>query len=98
MPPRTEGGLAAHNRRLRLGAVLVEAGYVTAQDLERALGEQRRRPGRKLGEVLVAQGALTETQLAQVLADRFQLAFVDLEAHGVDAALASLVPTPLLVR
>jgi type II secretory ATPase GspE/PulE/Tfp pilus assembly ATPase PilB-like protein len=98
MPPLTEGGLAAHNRRLRLGAVLVEAGYVTAQDLERALGEQRRRPGRKLGEVLVAQGALTETQLAQVLADRFQLAFVDLEAHGVDAALASLVPTPLLVR
>jgi hypothetical protein len=56
-----------------LGRVLVEGGYVTEQQLERALAEQREQPGRRLGEVLVDGGYLSGIDLAGALAEQHGL-------------------------
>lgn len=57
---------AAAGARKMLGELLVQAGHITNDQLERALTEQKRRGG-KLGEVLVRMGLLTEHQLTHVL-------------------------------
>jgi hypothetical protein len=50
----------------RLGRLLVNKGYITEAELERALVRQSE-TGSRLGEVLVAQGSLTEQDLRRTL-------------------------------
>ena len=52
-----------------LGALLVERGLLTADELEQALAEQRR-TGRVLGQVLVSRGYVSGSSLVQVLAEQ----------------------------
>jgi hypothetical protein len=52
-----------------LGQLLVDAGLVTAFELEQALAEQQR-TGRRLGEILVAHGAVSGPELTRVLAEQ----------------------------
>jgi hypothetical protein len=56
-----------------LGALLVEKGLLTEQELEAALAEQRR-TGRLVGQILVERGSLSAFQLARALS----------EQHGVE--------------
>ena len=71
--------IAATERRQRawcpLGQVLVETGYLTEPELERALAEHRENPRRRLGEVLVERGYVTGTELARALAKQHGLEF-----------------------
>jgi mannitol/fructose-specific phosphotransferase system IIA component (Ntr-type) len=57
--------IAAGVRRM-LGDLLVQAGHITIEQLERAIVEQKR-SGEKIGEVLVRQGLLTKRELYGVL-------------------------------
>lgn len=50
----------------QIGALFREKGLITAAALEDALAEQRRNGGR-LGEILVAQGAITRLDLASAI-------------------------------
>ena len=53
----------------RLGAVLVEAGLVSEDDLVEALAEQER-SGQRLGEVLVERGLVSAAAIANALAEQ----------------------------
>jgi hypothetical protein len=68
-----------------LGEHLVERGFIVAGELEAALAEQQR-SGRKLGEILVAHGALTGSQLTRVLVGQAGLRVEDAQADTVAAA------------
>lgn len=57
--------IAAGERQL-LGALLVQSGHITNNELDRAIAEQRR-SGDKLGEVFKRLGMLTERQLIALL-------------------------------
>jgi hypothetical protein len=57
-----------------LGKILVENGFLSQAELDKALAAQAEHPDRRLGEILVARGALTGTDLALALADQ----------HGLD--------------
>jgi hypothetical protein len=59
-----------------LGKLLVESGFVSEGELDRALEEQLERPELRLGEILVERGYLSGPTLARALA----------EQHGVDLA------------
>jgi hypothetical protein len=59
-----------------LGEHLVERGFIVRSELEAALAEQQR-SGRKLGEILVAAGALTGSQLTRVLLEHAGLRLED---------------------
>jgi chromosome segregation ATPase len=56
--------------RRPIGEIFVEQGFVTAEELERALVTQRE-TGQRLGEALVAQGSITRLELASALADQW---------------------------
>jgi type IV pilus assembly protein PilB len=75
----------------QLGDILLEGGHVTADQLDKAVEEQRRL-GRSLGRVLVDLGVLTEGQLVAALATQIGLKFVDLSDYPVDGSAVSRVP------
>ncbi|HEY3260102.1 MAG TPA: ATPase, T2SS/T4P/T4SS family, partial [Pseudonocardiaceae bacterium] len=77
--------------RGRLGDLLIEAKLATPEQVQAAIEESKRSPGKRLGERLVELGALDEQSLAWVLARQFGLDVVDLrEVRPDDEATALL--------
>lgn len=77
--------------RLRLGELLVRAGYLDPARLEAALAEQRRWGGR-LGRTLVEMGFLDERTIARALSEHLGLPSIDLEATALPANVTDLLP------
>jgi type IV pilus assembly protein PilB len=75
-----------------LGSLLLRDGLVSADELYAVLAQQRLSSTKRLGEILVARGSLTEEQLSRALAEQHELPFVELEESEIDRAAASLLP------
>jgi type IV pilus assembly protein PilB len=77
--------------RRRLGDVLVESGLLSAEQLQKALAEQRRAdaPRRRLGQVVSDLNFATERQVAEALAKLLGLQMID---------LSKTIPAPDVVR
>ncbi len=82
-PPTTNG-------RRRLGDVVVELGFADRETVEEVVVKARE-GGRPVGEVLLESGAVSSYQLAQALAERNGLDYVDLNVFEVDKGAANLV-------
>jgi hypothetical protein len=63
---RGRTGTDALPRRQPVGQLLVRQGYVSDEDINRALAEQAKN-GKLIGEILVEQGAVTEPALSRAL-------------------------------
>ena len=88
---------AAHHPWPALGTLLVRDGLLTEADLEAALTVQRG-SGKRLGEVLVERGTVTRTQIARVLAEQYELPFIELGESDVQIEAAVLLPEDLARR
>ena len=75
-----------------LGSLLLRDGLVTADELYAALAQQRLSSTRRLGEILVSRGSLSEEQVSRALAEQHELPFVALHEHEVDSEAASKLP------
>lgn len=66
----------------RIGDILVDEGYVSREDLYKALSIQKRQGG-KLGWILLSNGFITRLQFYKVLAEKLELPFVssDIEKY-----------------
>ncbi|HYF93625.1 MAG TPA: ATPase, T2SS/T4P/T4SS family [Symbiobacteriaceae bacterium] len=74
-----------------LGDSLVQSGLIGPGELAKAL-EVQKASGHRLGEVLVALGYLTETDVARAIADQLGIPFVADHELQVDMAVARLLP------
>ena len=79
------------------GDFLVERGFITADQLEKAIGEQKREEER-LEETIVRLKYAEEEPILQCLADYFSLPFVDLDTYLVDEEVVSLIPEKIARR
>lgn len=83
---------------LRIGELLIQAGLITASQLQSALTAQRIFGGR-LGTNLVEHGFVSEVDLARVLAGQLGIAMVDPGALAdIDPRLIALVPPEVAKR
>jgi MSHA biogenesis protein MshE len=78
-------------QRFRLGDLLVQDQLITADQLEFALGEQKR-SGRKLGRVLIEHGWITEAQIGKAVARQLHAPYIDLAHYPLRPELAQLLP------
>ena len=76
-----------------LGGLLIRGGKITDGDLNRARGMQQRGDGRRLGEILVSMGVLTQRDLAHHV--RFQVEEVVFETLNWREGYFSFVEGPL---
>ena len=78
---------------VKLGALLVELGYLKPAELQAALGIQRDGGHSKmLGEVLVEQRFIEDFTLAEVIAFQLGYPYLDLNPESVDRALLARMP------
>jgi len=70
--------------RKPLGELLISAGLIDGSQLEDALREGRE-TGARIGEVVVSRGWATEDEVAKVLADQWELRYVDRASIWFDA-------------
>jgi hypothetical protein len=80
--------------RPQLGALLLEKGLVTSDQLDHALAE-RLTTRTLLGETLIRLGYVFEDELARVLAEQFGVPFVNLDTIPVDGQAARVLPQEL---
>jgi Type II secretion system (T2SS), protein E, N-terminal domain len=90
--PRENGEAAAHKVRQPLLAVLASAGVASEEDLRSALAEGMD-SGERLGEVVLRRGWLDEAGLARVLAEQWDLPFLEDASLAVDPAAFRLIAT-----
>ncbi len=87
-----------NDRRPVLGSLLLRDGLVTEEELDAALAQQRLSNTRRLGEILVARGALSEAHVSRALAEQHELPFVELSDYDIDLSAAALLPVDLARR
>lgn len=83
---------AMTGKNLKIGDVLKEQGYLTQEDLEKALDVQKNSSGKRLGEVLIEQGYITENQMLQAMAAKMDCQVVSMDMLSVDMAAVGRIP------
>lgn len=78
-------------RKLRLGDLLVENKIISQQQLETALADQKR-SGRKLGQILIESGYLSEDALLSFLSQQLNVPFVELTHYKFEPEVVQRVP------
>jgi type IV pilus assembly protein PilB len=84
-PPTKRTGV-----KRRIGDVIVQLGFAERELVERVV-ENGRRDGLPLGQALIEAGVVSSSQLAQALAERNGLDYVDLNVFDVDKGAASMI-------
>lgn len=77
--------------RIRLGDLLIQQNLLSTEQLQLALGEQKR-SGRKLGRIFVESGYVTEEAIAKALANQLRAEYVDLRNFQFQPELLKLLP------
>jgi hypothetical protein len=80
-----------HRHRIPLGLLMLEHGWITHQQLRRALEAQRASGSSRIGECLIRQGATDEATVTRALGLQWSCPVLSTESHGA-AALASVMP------
>ena len=77
-------------QKIRIGDILVEKGIITNDQLMSSLKEQKESNfSKKLGEIFVQNGYLSEKEFTELLAEQLNLDFIDLYGVDVDYQLMS---------
>ena len=84
-------------KRRHLGEILYKKGYVSKENLIKAI-KKGKQTNRRLGEILVEAGLATEDQIYEALAKQFGIDYVDLENINIPAEVARLVPDELVKK
>jgi type IV pilus assembly protein PilB len=80
-----------------IGDILLRTGYITKEQLARALATQREEGGR-IGEVLIRQGALTEQQILEALSRQFGIPLAAHDDIAIHESLIGLIPIHVIQR
>jgi type IV pilus assembly protein PilB len=84
-PPTRQTGV-----KRRIGDVIVQLGFAE-RELVEGVVERGRRDGVPLGQALMEAGVVNSAQLAQALAERNGLDYVDLNSFDVDKGAAAMI-------
>ena len=78
-------------RKVRIGDLLLEHKFITREQLNQALDEQKK-TGKKLGETLIDLGLIKEQNFLELLSTQLDLPLVDLGNFNFNPELVRLLP------
>ena len=79
----------------RIGQIFVDLGFITDDQLEMLLEEQKQRPDELLGQVAESMGLVSDDQLAQALAEQMNMQVISLGEVVVPPDVLSYVTEPM---
>lgn len=77
-------------RRRRLGELLIAGGLITPEQLAEGLAQQKH-AGKRIGEILVDIGYITESDVFGALGDQLGVPYVSLSFYSVDSNVINLI-------
>ena len=83
-------------KRKRIGDLLVEAGMITAEQLQETLANKK--DGQKIGDALTERGLIAEKDLIEVLEFQLGIPHISIFQYPVDTTLQSLVSKEFAFR
>ncbi len=83
---------------MRIGDILIECGCATPEEVRAAIRVQSEDRSKRLGEILLDMGIVTEDQLLVALGERLKVSVVDFESVDVDLTVADMVPQSVCVK
>lgn len=88
------------NKNIPVGQYMVEKGLLTEEQLQTVLNTQKEKavPGKFFGDYVVELGYVTDVQLAQTLAERLDIAFVDLTTTKITTDAVKRIPEEIAKR
>ena len=86
---------AMTGKNLKIGDVLKEQGYLSEEELQKALELQKGQKGKRLGEVLIEQGYITENQMLQAMAAKMDCQVISVDGLSVDVGAVERIPRQL---
>lgn len=90
--------MAGFRTRIRLGDVLIQKGLITAEQLDRALEEQKKSGG-LLGETMVTLGIVSEDALIDTLCEQLGIEYLDLrKVEEIPDDIVSLISEDLIKK
>ncbi len=79
----------------RIGQILVDLGYISDEQLELLVDEQKQRPGQLFGQIAMDMGLINDDQLAQGLAEQMSLRTVTLGDLTIKPEVLEQVTEPM---
>lgn len=73
-----------------IGNLLLEQGFITEENLQKALAEQSI-SGKKLGDILMDMNYATEEQVVSILSEQMGLAYIDLNSYQVESEVIQMI-------
>lgn len=67
------------DQKIRIGDLLIKAGLISREEVEKALETQSKGKKMRVGELLIEKGLITEEQLLVALSAKFRMPIVDLK-------------------
>ena len=80
----------ARPEKVRLGEILVQQQLLSSDQLQFSLLEHKK-SGRRLGQVFVENGFVTEEGIGRALAKQLQIAYINLKAYNLTPAVVQLL-------
>ena len=85
-------------KNIPIGEVLKEYGYISEDQLQIALGEQKKDRSRRLGQHLIDLGFISEKQMLMALSDKLNEPIVDLSTSRIEVEAVSKIPKALALK
>ncbi|MCR5691550.1 MAG: Flp pilus assembly complex ATPase component TadA [Eubacterium sp.] len=86
---------ARSNKNIRIGDVMLELGYITQEDLKKALAYQKEHQGVRVGGALIALGCITEYQMLEALGHRMGYEVAVINDLNIDIEAVEKLPKAL---
>lgn len=75
-----------------LGEIILEAGYITSEQLEETLNRQKKKKNKKLGQLLIEHKYITPNDVCVALATQCRIPWVDLLNSSIEKKVATALP------
>ena len=85
------GSQMQSSTKMRIGEMLLAQGYITQEQLDKAL-ETQKTSGKRLGRTLVDLGFMPEERLIEILSRQFEVPYVKLENFNIDPEAYTFLP------
>jgi len=76
--------LRKHGKNFRFGDLQCEMGHITLDQLQEAIGIMQRKPGTRIGEILLQREFINERELAHALADQLGLPLMHIDLEMIN--------------
>ena len=84
-------------KKIRIGDKLVQYGYITDEQLQKALSLQKG-TGKRIGEILIEQGLITAELLTNVLTELLNVENIDLNPSNINPQAIQKIPQNICKR